>query len=133
MYIVYESPLQMLCDNPVNYEREPDCMEFLSVVPTVWDTSVVLSAGIGSHVAIARKKDDHWFIGCMTGWEPLELELDFSFLREGKHEVSIWRDGINADRYAADFKRETMMVTHGEKLKVSLATGGGWVAIVHEE
>ncbi len=133
MYIVYESPLQMLCDNPVNYEREPDCMEFLSVVPTVWDTTVVLSAGIGSHVAIARKKDDHWFIGCMTGWEPLELELDFSFLREGKHEVSIWRDGINADRYAADFKRETMMVTSGEKLKVSLAPGGGWVAIVHAE
>ncbi len=35
MYVVYESPLQMLADNPSNYYREPECMEFLSAVPSV--------------------------------------------------------------------------------------------------
>lgn len=132
MYVVYESPLQMLCDNPSNYLAEPECLEFLSSVPSVWDTTVVLSAKIGEHVAIARKKDGDWFIGCMTNWEPRELELDFSFLGPGKREIEIWRDGTNADRYASDYTKEAMKISSGVKLDVKLAPGGGWVAIVHE-
>ncbi len=132
MYVVYESPLQMLCDNPSNYEREPECMEFLSAVPTVWDTTVVLSAAIAEHIAVARKKDGRWYIGCMTGWEPRELELDLSFLGPGDHEMTLWRDGVNADRFAGDYKMETMTVTSGEKLTVKLAPGGGWAAVVKE-
>lgn len=133
MYVVYESPLQMLCDNPSNYQAEPECMEFLSAVPTVWDTTVVLSADIAGHVAMARKKNGHWYVGCMTSWEPRELELDFSFLGPGKHEIEIWRDGTNAEHYGSDYKKEVMMISTGEKLTVKLAPGGGWVAIVHEE
>jgi alpha-glucosidase len=132
MYVVYESPLQMLCDNPSNYLAEPECLEFLSAVPSVWDTTVVLSAKIGDHIAIARKKDGDWFIGCMTNWEPRELELDFSFLGPGKREIEIWRDGTNADRYASDYTKEAMKISSGVKLDVKLAPGGGWVAIVHE-
>jgi alpha-glucosidase len=130
MYVVYESPLQMLCDNPSNYEREPECMEFLSAVPTVWDTTVVLSASIEEHVAIARKKDGQWFIGCMTNWDPREMELDFSFLGSGEYRMTIWRDGINADRFASDYMKEEKMISAGEKLTVKLAPGGGWVAII---
>ncbi len=127
MYVVYESPLQMLCDNPSNYIKEPEIMEFLSPVPTVWDTTVVLSAKIGDHIAIARKKDDEWFVGCMTNWEPREMELDFSFLDPGKQKITIWQDGINADRYASDYKKVNMTVSSDVKLKINLAPGGGWV------
>jgi len=132
MYVVYESPLQMLCDNPSNYLAEPECLEFLSAVPTVWDTTVVLSASIAEHVAIARKKDGDWYVGCMTNWEPLELELDFAFLGPGKHEIEIWQDGLNADHYASDYKKVTMKISSGVKLNIKLAPGGGWAAIVHD-
>ncbi|HLZ90835.1 MAG TPA: glycoside hydrolase family 97 catalytic domain-containing protein, partial [Candidatus Acidoferrum sp.] len=37
MYVVFESPLQMLSDSPSNYLREPEIMEFLGPVPSVWD------------------------------------------------------------------------------------------------
>ena len=42
MYVVYESPLQMLADSPSNYYREEKCMEFLSQVPVVWDETLVV-------------------------------------------------------------------------------------------
>lgn len=132
MYVVYESPLQMLCDNPSNYNAEPECLEFLSAVPTVWDTTIVLSAKIADHVGMARKKDGDWYIGYMTNWDPREMEIDFSFLGPGKHEIEIWRDGANADRYASDYKKEVMKISSGVKLKIKLAPGGGWAAIVHE-
>lgn len=132
MYVIYESPLQMLCDNPSNYMAEPECLEFLSAVPTVWDTSIVLSARMTEYLSMARKKDGDWYIGCMTNWEPREMEIDFSFLGPGKHEIEIWRDGMNADRYASDYQKEVMKISSGVKLKVKLAPGGGWAAIVHE-
>lgn len=132
MYVVYESPLQMLCDNPSNYLAEPECLEFLSAVPAVWDTTIVLSAKMGDHVAIARSKDGDWYIGCMTNWEPREMEIDFSFLGPGKHEIEIWHDGENADRYASDYNKDAMKISSGVKLKIKLAPGGGWAAIVHE-
>lgn len=130
MYVVYESPLQMLCDNPSNYLKEPECMEFLSEVPTVWDTTIVLSAKIGNHIALARKHKNKWFLGAMTNWDPRDLEIDFSFLEEGEYELTIWQDGVNANRYAADFKKITENVSAGSKLNISLAQGGGWVAVI---
>jgi alpha-glucosidase len=128
MYVVYESPLQMLCDNPSNYMREPECMEFLSVVPTVWDSTVVLSGKIANHIAIARKSGNEWFIGAMTNWDARNLELDLSFLGAGKYSVSIWHDGSNADRFASDYEMTTISATSADKLLIRLAPGGGWVA-----
>lgn len=128
MYVVYESPLQMLCDNPSNYYKEPECMEFLSVVPTVWDTTVVISASIGEYITLARKKGEEWYMGAMTNWDSREIEIDFSFLDEGDYSMDYFQDGQNADRHAADFKRVKKSVTSNEKLTVLLAPGGGWVA-----
>ncbi|MEZ5082364.1 MAG: glycoside hydrolase family 97 protein [Bacteroidales bacterium] len=133
MYVVYESPLQMLCDNPSNYLKEPECMAFLSRVPTVWDTTIILSAEIGDHIAIARKKGEDWFVGCMTNWESKDLELDFSFLGPGKFTMNSWQDGQNAHRYAADYTYLTQTFTTPKSFKIKLAPGGGWVAIISSE
>ena len=85
MYVVYESPLQMLCDSPSNYMREPECMEFLSKVPTVWDETKVLDARVADYVIVARRNGNQWYVGAMTDWTPREFTLDFSFLTPGKH------------------------------------------------
>lgn len=128
MYVVYESPLQMLCDNPSNYLKEPECMEFLSSVPTVWDSTVVLTGKTGKYIAVARKSANEWFAGAMTDWNSRNLELDLSFLDDAKYSVEIWQDGVNAVRYASDYKKTGISAAKGDKLSVKLAPGGGWVA-----
>jgi alpha-glucosidase len=130
MYVVFESPLQMLADNPSNYYREPECMEFLSVVPSVWDDTKVLEAKVSDYIAVARRSGGTWYVGAMTDWDPRELELSFDFLGEGNYTVKIWKDGINADKHASDFAQEVLTVTSSSKVKVKMAPGGGWAAII---
>ncbi len=132
MYVVYESPLQMLADSPSNYYGEPECMEFLSVVPTVWDTTIVISAKIADNIVVARKNGDEWYIGAMTD-AAKDLTFDFSFLDDGNYNIQFYRDGINADRYASDFIMEKKTVTKGDKIDIHLATGGGWAARIWKE
>lgn len=130
MYVVYESPLQMLCDNPTRYYKEPECMDFLGTVPATWDTTVVLQAKVGDYVALARRASNgDWYIGAMTDWTPRDLTLDLSFLGQGSWTMDNWQDGINADRNAQDFKRvRGQAVTGTQTLTVHLAPGGGWAA-----
>jgi alpha-glucosidase len=130
MYVNYESPLQMLADNPTNYYREPECMEFLSKVPTVWDDTKVLDAKVSEYLLTARRNGSKWFIGAMTNWTPRDLTIDFSFLPEGKFKITIWQDGINADRNAMDYKKISQTVDKNTKLNIHLAPGGGWAGIV---
>ena len=104
MYVVFESPLQMLADSPSNYLREPEAMEFLGPVPTVWDETRVLDGKIAEYVVVARRHGTEWYIGAMTNWTPRELEIDLSFLPKGKFRMEAYQDGINANRMASDYK-----------------------------
>ncbi|WP_207532118.1 glycoside hydrolase family 97 protein [Desertivirga arenae] len=129
MYVVFESPLQMLCDLPTHYYKEPDCMKFLSAVPVEWVKTIPLQAKVGDYVAVARQaKNGDWYIGAMTDWTARNLELDLSFLGNAKYKMDVWKDGINADRNAKDFKMESLEVNRNTKHKISMTTGGGWVA-----
>ncbi|AXY74775.1 glycoside hydrolase family 97 protein [Paraflavitalea soli] len=129
MYVIYESPLQMLCDMPTHYYREPEAMEFLRAVPSVWTNTVPLQAKVGDYVAIARQAaNGDWFVGAMTDWTPRDLALDLSFLPEGKWRMQVWKDGPNADRNAKDCAVETTTVDRTSKLIMKLAKGGGYVA-----
>ncbi len=128
MYVVYESPLQMLCDAPSNYLREPEAMEFLSVVPTTWDETKALNAKAGEYITVARKKGNDWFIGSMTDWTPRDFEIGFGFLDSGRYEMTTYADGLNADRYASDYKKEKKDISKSDVLKIHLAPGGGWAA-----
>jgi len=126
MFVVYESPLQMLCDTPSNYYKEPECMEFLSAVPTVWEETIVLEAKVSDYILIARKNGDNWYIGGMTDWDERDLQLDLSFLPKGKkYKMTLYKDGVNANRIATDFKQVKQTVDQTYKEKIHLAKGGG--------
>src|SRR5262245_36947987 len=131
MYVVYESPLQMLSDTPSNYLREPESMAFLKAVPTEWDDSKALDGKIGEYVIVARRSGHDWYVGAMTNWIPRELELDLSFLPAGNFTMEAYQDGVNADRYGSDYKLATSRVSKASKLKLKLAPGGGWAARIH--
>lgn len=130
MYVVYESPLQMLADTPTNYYREPESTAFIAKFPVTWDETHVLEAKISDYILIARRKGDKWYVGAMNDWTPRELTLDCSFLGDGNYEIEIMQDGINADRNANDYKNVTDTITKSSKIKVRMAPGGGWAAII---
>jgi alpha-glucosidase len=131
MYVVFESPLQMLADSPSNYLREPEAMEFLGPVPSVWDDTRVLDAKLAEYVLVARQSGRDWYVGAMTDWTPRELEVDFSFLPAGTFWLEAYQDGPNADRMASDYIKTRTQVTNSSKLKITLAPGGGWAARIH--
>jgi len=131
MYVVYEAPLQMLSDSPTNYLREPEIMDFLGPVPTEWDETKVLDAKIAEYVLVARRNGNDWYVGAMTDWTPRDLEVDLSFLPEGKFTMESYEDGVNADRFASDYKKTTTQVDKISKVNVHLAPGGGWAARIH--
>ncbi|MFN0293886.1 glycoside hydrolase family 97 protein [Pedobacter helvus] len=124
-YVIFESPLNMLCDSPTNYEKEQECTDFISAVPTVWDQTVALEGEIGKYIAIARKKADTWYVGAMTNWDGRQLEIDFSFLGEGNYVAELYRDGANANRIASDYKKETITIPANRKMSLAMAKGGG--------
>jgi alpha-glucosidase len=128
MYVVYESPLQMLADSPSSYLREPEIMEFLGPVPVVWDETRVLAAKLGDYVAVARRSGAEWWVGAMTDDSARELLLDLSFLGSGRYAVDSYRDGANADRWGSDYKRVKGEASGATRLRVQLAPGGGFAA-----
>jgi alpha-glucosidase len=133
MYVVLESPLQMLADSPSNYLREPESLEFLSAVPTVWDETRVLDAELGGFILLARRHGKDWYIGAMTNWTARDLDLDLTFLGGGTYHADVYRDGPNADRVGVDYQRETHRVSSTDRLKIHLAPGGGWAARVKQK
>ncbi|MFC2097232.1 glycoside hydrolase family 97 protein [Bacteroidota bacterium] len=132
MYVIYESPLQMLCDAPSNYYKEPEIMEFLSVVPTVWEETIIPEAKIGDYIMTVRKSGDEWYVGAMTDWSSRDMILDLSFLEKGEYIIEIWQDGINSDRIATDYKKITKTIKSGESINIHLAKGGGWAARIYQ-
>ena len=132
MYVIFEAPFQMLADNPTIYMKEQECTDFITHVPTTWDETVALDGKVGEFAALARKKGNSWYAGAMTNWDARDLTLDFSFLAEGKYQAMIFRDGINADRDATDYKKEVIKISSGDKLSVHLAPGGGWAARIEK-
>ena len=131
MYVVYESPLQMLADSPSHYLREKECLDFLSVVPCVWDETKVLDARVADYIVIARKSGEEWYLGAMTDWTTRELSVDLTFLPEGGFEAVIFKDGMNASQYGSDYKKVVAPISNQDKLEIKLAPGGGWVARIY--
>ena len=126
MYVVFESPFNMLCDSPTNYEKEPVCTEFIAKIPTVWDETEALDGKVGEYCIIARRAGDVWYVGGMTNWDEREVEIDLSLLGEGNYAATEFVDGPNANKLGRDFLKKSIEVKGGSKLKVKMAKGGGF-------
>jgi alpha-glucosidase len=132
MYVVFEAPLQMLSDNPTTYMKEQECTDFITSVPTTFDETVPLDGKVGEYVALARKKGDVWYVGAITNWDARNVTLDFPFLGEGTYQATVFKDGVNADRDATDYKKEVVKISSADKLTIQLSPGGGWAARIEK-
>jgi len=127
MMVVYESPLQVLCDSPYNYRGQAG-LEFLRVVPTTWDETKVIHGQVGDYIAIVRKSGEKWFIGCMTDWDARTLEIPLDFLDERRYVAHIFADAPEADDYPDRVHEEKRIVTARDVLYARMAPGGGYAA-----
>ena len=133
LYVVFESAIQMLADNPTLYYRNQDCTEFITSVPVTWDKTEVLDAKVGEYVVIARNKNGKWYVGssCNGKETRRELTIDFSFLKGSKeYRMTSFEDGINAGNQAMDYRKKESIVKSGDKIKIELARNGGWAAVL---
>ena len=127
-YVIFDSPLNMLCDSPSNYMNEKECTEFIANVPEVWDETRGLAGEVGKYIAMAKRKGSEWYVGAMTDWSKRSLTLDLAFLPEGEYVVELYKDGINADRAARDYKKEIVELPADRKLEINMMPGGGFAA-----
>ncbi len=128
IYVVFESPLQMLCDSPSNYYREPEFTKFITSVPTTWDQTVALEAKAGDYLVIARRSGDEWFIAGLNDWSARDIEIALDFIDTDTYDAEIFMDGVNANVWAEDYKIDNKELTKGDKLTIKMANGGGWAA-----
>ena len=133
LFVVFESGLQMLADNPTLYYRNEDCTRFITQVPVTWDETVALEAKAGEYVIVAKRKGDKWFIGGMTnnGKKEREFTIKLDFLNKDRsYQMISFEDGINAGRQAMDYRCKSSQVKAGEQLTIKMVRNGGFAAVI---
>ncbi len=131
MFVIFESGLQMLADNPTLYYRNAECTEFITQVPNTWDETRSLAAEVGEYLVVAKRKGNEWFIGAMCNGKESErtIEISLDFLNQGtSYAMTSFEDGINAGRQGMDYRKKSASVKSGEKLTVKMVRNGGWAA-----
>ena len=132
MMVVYESPLQVMCDAPYNYRSSPAGTDFLKIVPTTWDLTRVLNASVGDYITTARKSGNEWYIGSMTDEDGRTLSIPLDFLGEGSFEATIWKDAADADIHPTRLEKEVLSVDQDTVLDAVMAPGGGHVVQIRK-
>lgn len=133
LFVVFESGLQMLADNPTLYYRNEDCTRFITQVPVTWDETVALEAKAGEYVIVAKRKGDKWYIGGITnnGENQREFTVKLDFLKKNhSYQMTSFEDGINAGRQAMDYRCKSSQVKAGDSFTVKMVRNGGFAAII---
>lgn len=128
-FVIYESPFTVFCEHPDHVIGQPGA-DFLQLVPTVWDDIKVLEGYPGEYIALAKQSGKDWFLGAMTNETGRELTIQLDFLPAGKYAMEIWEDAKDAGVQPQHLNKITKTVKAGDKVRISMATGGGYVAIL---
>ena len=133
MFVVYESPLQLFSGNLSDAFREPELMEFLGKIPTVWDETRIIEAQLGKYIVEARRKENVWYIAGMNAWQPHDCTVTLDFLKEGVYQVETASDGINAEKNPQDYHLKKSEVRASDQIRIHMAPGGGFVARIYKK
>jgi alpha-glucosidase len=120
MFVVYESPFQMVADSPDAY-ADAAGFEFVKMVPVVWDETRFLAGDIDDYVVVARRRGKDWYIGAMGNERPHEIAVPLGFLGDGKFKAKSWQDGATP----TTLSESTREVTKADTLTLKLAPSGG--------
>lgn len=133
LFVLFETGLQMMADNPTLYYRNDECTRFITQVPQTWDETIALEAKAGEYAIVAKRKGEQWYIGGMTNNRERErvFNISLDFLQEGKNYLmTSFEDGINADHQAMDYRKQEQSLKKGNHITVRLARNGGFAAVI---
>lgn len=119
-YVVFDSPLQMVSDDPDAYVNASG-FEFLKEVPTAWDETRFIDGTPESHVVVARRSGETWYVGAMTNERARTVAIPLAFLGKGKFKADIWQDGGSAN----DVEHVVKTISSRDVLQVPMSAGGG--------
>ena len=128
-FVIYESPLTVMCEHPRHASGQPG-MDFLKSVPTVWDDIRFLGGYPGEYIVLAKRNGEQWYVGGMNNSVKREVEVDTSFLPDGNYELEYWADGKHADKKPTEVLKKKVRVVSGKPLKIRMAGSGGYVGIM---
>ena len=131
MYVVFEAPLQMLCESPTRYKQEQESVDFMTSIPTTWDETRVIEAKVADYILLARRNGKNWYVGAMTDDTPRDMNLKLDFLGSGTYTMEIMKDGMNAAHHAQDYKKEIIEVDKNSVIPIHMVSGGGWAAKIY--
>lgn len=132
MYVIFEAPLQMLADSPSKYLADRTCANFVSLIPTTFDETVALDGQLGEYVVLARRKGANWYVAALNNWSSRDIVIDLSKLGADHSDTAFYiSDGVNAHREATDYQKGYLRgLKPADTIKVHLAPGGGWAAVM---
>lgn len=126
-FVIYESPLTVVCDHPDNILGQQGS-DFLKIVPTVWDDIKFISGYPADHVAIAKRSGNSWFIGVLNNSKAKNVDLNLNFLPAGIYEAEVWSDAKNSDKEPGQLKKSVVRIKSPGKIKVVMSKNGGFAA-----
>jgi alpha-glucosidase len=124
LFVVYESPFEMVSDYPEAYQGQKE-LAFLSKVPSSWDETRVLNAKVGDYITIGRRRGREWYVGSITGSHAVELNIPLEFLPPGDFVAEVYSDAADAAENPTHTVLETKKVNRTMRLKAAMVTGGG--------
>ena len=130
LYVILESGVQMLCDNPTRYYENEDCTRYIASVPTTWDETRALEAKAGEYVIVAKRKGARWFIGGITNGTERDFQIKLDFLSPGRHRMTAFKDGLNAGYQAMHYNKVEKNVDSSETVDIHMVRNGGWAAVI---
>ena len=128
-FVIYESPLTVVCDHPDNILNKPGA-EFLKIVPTVWDDTKYLSGYPGDYIALARRSGESWFIGVMNNSIGKTVTIRLDFLPAGNYEAELWSDTKKSDEQPMEIRKSVQAVKSGDQIKITMSKNGGSVIVL---
>ena len=130
-YVVFDSPLAMLCDTPSHYLADVPCTEFITSIPTVFEQTHIIAGQIGEYIVTTREKDGKWYVGALTNWDEREVIINLSFLEKGKqYTAKLLADAADSSVKPEKYKISTIDVDSASEILVKLAKGGGAALII---
>jgi alpha-glucosidase len=130
LYVIYENPMPMVADVPEAYEGQPG-FDFLVQVPTTWDETRFVGGEVGEYVVVARRSGKTWYVGGITNWTPRDVSLPLDFLGEGEFTARLYLDSSRDGEQPNELRLETRDLSTEKPLDVTLASGGGFAAVLH--
>ncbi len=129
--VVFESGIQHFADQASGYTTLPTyAMDFLKRVPAAWDDTKYLQGEPGTWVALARRKGQDWYVGCINGEATArDLAQKLGFLTPGSgYSMEMIADGATKTA----FVQKIADVTAADSLKTSMLPYGGFVAYLKQ-